>query len=91
MYLLTLASRSSWPINGNGRRRAIAKNMYLHPVLRDILCWVTVSEPEEPKKITMILSNLDTIKYLLDVSCDGYGFLVESNDSQQVIVQIRAC
>ncbi len=39
----------------------------------------------------MVLSDFETMEHLLDVGCDGYGFLMKSKkDSQQVIVQIRA-
>ncbi len=69
----------------------LTKRRYLHAVLYNILCWVTVSEPEEPKKVMMVLSDFETMEHLLDVGCDGYGFLMKSKkDSQQVIVQIRA-
>lgn len=71
MLTCTFLGAVSEPIYGNSRGRAIAKDMNLHP----ILCDVIVSKPQKPQVVSVILSDKESMKYLLDVSSDCHKLL----------------
>lgn len=44
--------------------------MYCNPVLSHWFCEIVVLEPQEPQKVTVVLTDSERVKHLLDVHRD---------------------
>lgn len=78
MLVCTFLGGTSKIIDDNGRRRAVAEDVNHHPILCDVLGDVIVSEPQKSQVVSVILSDEETMKHLLDDGGDGHRLFPEA-------------
>ncbi|KAM5172075.1 uncharacterized protein ACMZJ9_004929 [Mantella aurantiaca] len=75
----TTNSNFSQSINGNCGGRAIPKNVNLHSIVDDFIADVIVAIPSEPEEVSVIFTNNEAMKHLLNVGHDGNWFLSKAD------------